>query len=576
MLNAIGLKISRYTAAVFSIPIFPRAIAGLGLVACAACGTVTPRSDQVDAPQAFYTVTGEIALSRHEPRVAALQYVAAAEGDRDVGLLERAAAVTTDCLQPSLTRVVAARWIEVDPASLEAHRAAGRAALSLQRIGPAAEHYRFVIAASPLGVDPEIDSIEHELAASDNAYGARQLADRLTSYFPSSGAARRMQAYAALRADDPEAAVASLRAALTLPVPDELRAELNQALQRARILAGDQAGPLADAREALRADASSANRLDYAVLLMAAQLRSEARQQLGELLDDRAAAPAALRFLGLLDFEDGKLDDAGRRFAALLSSGKFVDDAVYYLAVIAERRGDPSSALRLYAQVQGGDNVVQALMRAAAILRAGGAKPQAEELLDRLIEEEPARAPEILASRARIYSQSGDFARAGGVLDAGLLQYPDKVELRYARASLYEEQGQVPRALRELRAVLKSRPDDPTAINAYGYTLADHNQQLSRARELIEQAHAVAPKNAAILDSLGWVMYRQGQREQALSYLHQAYTEDRSADMAAHLGEVLWQIGRRSEAQQVWSEGERVDADNTLLKATRERLHAAN
>ena len=100
----------------------------------------------------------------------------------------------------------------------------------------------------------------------------------------------------------------------------------------------------------------------------------------------------------------------------------------------------------------------------------------------------------------------------------------------------------------ELNRCLKQRPDDPAALNAYGYTLADHNRKLARARTLIERAYAAAPRNAAILDSLGWVLYRQGHDDQALPYSTAAYAEDRGADIGAHYGEVLWQLGRRAEA----------------------------
>jgi tetratricopeptide (TPR) repeat protein len=131
-------------------------------------------------------------------------------------------------------------------------------------------------------------------------------------------------------------------------------------------------------------------------------------------------------------------------------------------------------------------------------------------------------------------------------------------------------------ALRELTALLKARPDDPAALNALGYTLADHNQKLARARALIERAYAAAPKNAAILDSLGWVLFRQGHGEQALPYLTAAYADDRGGDIAAHLGEVLWRLGKQADAERVWSAASVVDADNRLLKATRQRLHALN
>ena len=614
-----------------------RAFVGLGVIACTACVALAPRSDASEASQAFYTVTGEIALSRHEPRVAALEYAAAAENDRDVGLLQRATEVTVECLQPSLTVAVASRWIEVDPGSVDAHRAVGRAALDLHRIEQSAAHYRAVLRTSPRGTEAEFAALETELAAADNVYGVRQLADRLAVYFPASAAALRMQAYAALRADDPAAAVHSFNAALarsagppagaagvadktggareagaadeagdvghgggtsetseasgasggTPRAADDVsevvlagaqeatRRELTQGLLRARILSGDVDGPLAQAKAAAdQGDAES--RLDYALLLLAAQQSSGARAQLVALTKDREAAPAALRLLGLIEFQEGRIDEAAAHFAQLGTTGKFLDDALYYLGLIAERHEDLERALRFYAQVQNGENAVPALLRAASILRAHGAAPEAEELLDRLVEEEPQRAPEILASRARIYSEAGDEPQAAALLEVATLQYPDSVELRYATASLAEEQGKVSDALRELKAVAKERPSDPAALNAYGYTLADHKRRLGSARRLIEQAYASAPKNAAILDSFGWVLYRQGHDEQALAYLNAAYADDRGGDIAAHLGEVLWQLGRQAEAERIWSEANRADAGNALLKATRLRLHASN
>jgi tetratricopeptide (TPR) repeat protein len=445
--------------------------------------------------------------------------------------------------------------------------------LELHKIDQSAAHYRAVLSSSPRGTEAEFAALETELAVADDVYGARQLADRLAMVFPTSAAALRMQAYAALRADDPAAAVRGFTAALGATADDAMRRDMIQDLLRARILSGDIDGPLAQAKASADQGAAE-SRLDYALLLLAAQQNSAARAQLSALAEDPQAAPAALRLLGLIDFQEGRLDEAAVRFAELVTTAKFLDDALYYLGLIAERHEDLERALRLYAQVQNGENAVPALLRAASILRAHGAAPAAEELLDRLVEEEPQRAPAILASRARIYSEAGDAPRAAALLEVATVQYPDSVELRYATASLAEAQGKVADALRELKAVAKLRSDDPAALNAYGYTLADHKRRLGLARRLIEQAYASAPKNAAILDSFGWVLYRQGHGEQALAYLNAAYADDRGGDIAAHLGEVLWQLGRQAEAEHIWSEGNRTDAGNALLKATRLRLHA--
>jgi tetratricopeptide (TPR) repeat protein len=582
---------------VFSFPISAKAFAALGMLACTACVSVTSRPGEAEPPQAFYTVTAEIALSRHEARVAALEYAAATETTADVALLRRAAEVSAQCLQPTVTAGVAARWLGVDPAAVDAHRAAGKAALELHQIEQSAAHYRVVLKSSPRGTDGEFAVLETELSGAGNLFGARQLADLLAGYFPASPAALRMQAFAALRADDPAAAVRTFEAALAAAggppaasAPDEsshaeessraeeeaARRELMQGLWRARILAGDPTEPLAQARDLLDRVDTVENRLDYALLLLAAQQTSAARAQLAMLTRDPGSGPLALRLLGLVDYQDGRLDEASARFAELVTTGKFLDDALYYLGIIAERHQDLERALRLYAEVQSGDNAVPALLRAATILKTHGAAPAADELLDHLVTEAPQRAPEILAARARIDADSGDLTRAIAVLARAQAEYPDSVELRYAKASLSEEHGQVAAALRELKTVAALRPTDPAALNAYGYTLADNRRQLPVARRLIERAHAAAPRNASILDSLGWVLFRQGHSEEALPYLNAAYADDHDGDVAAHLGEVLWQLGRRSDAERIWSDANKAGSDNHLVNATRVRLHASN
>jgi tetratricopeptide (TPR) repeat protein len=536
-----------------------------------------PKSGDTAAPQAFYTVTAEIALARHQPRTAALQYAAAAATETDVTLLERATQVAADSLQPSVAERIAARWIQVDPKSLDAQRAAARAALALHKIDQAAMHYRVVLSTSPIGTEAEFAALEAYLAGNDNVFGARQLADRLASSFPSSAAALRVRGFTTLRADDPAAAVRSFTAALALTTAsgDEgARRELLQTLARARIMAGDADPPLAQAKEKVQGEDMPANRLDYALLLMTAQRDSSAIQQLEILAHNPEYAPVALRLLGLIEFQEGHLDAATTRFAQLLRSDKYLDDAFYYLGLIADRHGDAEHALRFYAQVQNGDNALAALLRATTILKTHGAAAVAEELLDRLIEDEPQRAPEILAARARMYADGGDSPRAIALLEGSVKEYPDSVDLRYAVATIYEEAGRIPDALHELTELANGRPDDPAALNALGYTLADHSRNLARARELIERAYAAAPKNAAILDSLGWVLFRQGHSADAETYLRAAYADDRGGDIAAHLGEVLWQLGRTADAERIWSEASAADGDNRLLKATRQRFHA--
>jgi Flp pilus assembly protein TadD len=512
-----------------------------------------------------------MALARHEPRVAALQYAVAAE--RDPGYLPRTVAVAEQGLQPDVALRESERWFRVDPNALEAQRAAGSAALSLQAIAIAATHYGFVLAHAPDGSAAEFARLEQNLRSADNIYGARQLADRLAQGLPASVASLRLQGYTALRADDPAAAARSFAAALAQPGAADPNGELTQAWRRARVLSGEADQALAESRAQLERDDTAANRFDYSLLLWSARRDALAREQLQQLAKQAQSRPDALRVLALVDYQAGDDAAAATQFTELLTTGAYVDDAFYYLGLIAERHEDLERALRSYARVQGGENMVTALLRAASILYRHGAEAQADDLLDRLLADEAQRAPEIIAARADIYGQAGHPELALRVLQAALVQYPYSVDLRYALATAYERGGQVDAALAELQAFLKERPDDPGAMNALGYTLADHSRHLHRARALIERAYAAAPKSAAIRDSLGWVLYRQGRTAEALPLLTGAFADEPGGDIGAHLGEVLWRLDRHAEAERVWTEARRIDSDGRLVQATRKRLH---
>jgi hypothetical protein len=142
-----------YSAAVFSISIPVKTGSYLGLLLLAGCANLGGARQEAAAPVEFYTVTAEIALERGDARVAAMQYAEAAAHDPDPKLLERAAEVGAETLQPTLTAQVAQRWISVEPKSLDAQRAAARAALELYKIDDAASHYRAVVTNTPSGVE---------------------------------------------------------------------------------------------------------------------------------------------------------------------------------------------------------------------------------------------------------------------------------------------------------------------------------------------------------------------------------------------------------------------------------------
>ncbi len=524
----------------------------------------------------YYTLVAEIALTRHEPRVAALTYVAAAAADP--GLWPRATAVAQATLQPTVTLDAALHWIARRPDSMSAHLAAASAARAVYQIAVAADNYRFLIAHYTGGVEQAFPDIEERLLSARNPYAARAIADRLAAYFPNSVAAYRLQAYAALQAGDPQAAIAAFGNAIArLPgpaadAPSRHRA-LFEAFARARVLAGDD-DPLVQAAARLQRDPRPGTRFDYGLLLLAAKRFEAARTQMQMLASDARFGPDSLRILALLDFQQRRDPSARVRFEQLLASGHYVDDSHYYLGLIAERRGDALGALRDLAHVRHGEYVLPAMLRAARILQSKGAGATADALLAEFTRDEPQRAPRIIAIRARIAARGGDPNRAYALLDEAMREYPDDPGLRYALASIQNAAGETASALTTLHAVLEMRPDDPEAMNAYGYTLAEDGQQLALAQQLIETALGAAPDDAAMRDSLAWVLYRRGHAAQALPIVAAAYADLPSADIAAHYGEILWMLGRHAAARKIWDTAAAADPGNRLLEHTRARFTA--
>ena len=164
-----------------------------------------------------------------------------------------------------------------------------------------------------------------------------------------------------------------------------------------------------------------------------------------------------------------------------------------------------------------------------------------------------------------------------GELDAlarGLAAYPDDNNLLYARGLAWERRDRIDRAEADLRRVLVTDPTNTAALNALGYTLADRTDRYKEALELIDRARAAAPDEAAIIDSYGWVLYRLGRKDEALVQLRRAYTLMKDPEIAAHLGQLLWEKGQHEEARKLFDEARRLDPDNRSLQRALEKTGA--
>jgi tetratricopeptide (TPR) repeat protein len=338
-------------------------------------------------------------------------------------------------------------------------------------------------------------------------------------------------------------------------------------LARARIANGKDDEGLAIAKDLVTApDSDVATQLEYALLLAATGHDQEARALLTPYATGDTVIPGAVRALGVMELDAGNLDAATREFEGLLSTGAQSYEALYYLGVVAERRKDLERALRYYARVTSGEYSLPAQQRVARIKADKSGVEAGIAHLDELSRAQPQLGAEIYSSKAALLAAMGNDKRAGQAYDEGLARYPDALSLRMNRIFFWERVGKDEAAIRDLRTLLNERPGDSSVQNALGYTLADHNRNLGEARELLTAALRQGPDNAAMLDSMGWLLYREGKYSEALEFLNRAAKLGPDPEIDLHIGEVQWAMGDQAAARKTWSAALDKAPENEKLK----------
>lgn len=247
-------------------------------------------------------------------------------------------------------------------------------------------------------------------------------------------------------------------------------------------------------------------------------------------------------------------------------------EAYQLFAQIADEQGKLDEAVSLLAKIEDPSQRYSARIKQAMIRARQKRADEAIALIDSGSPQSDDERILGFSAGAQILRDANRLGDAIKRLNAADKALPDTVEIKYELAMLYERENKMRDAERLLREVIALDPGHAHAHNALGYSLADRNQRLPEALELITRALSLAPKDPFILDSMGWVKFRMGDTQQALEYLEQAYAKRPEPDIAAHLAEVLWKLGRRDEAQKYLKEGAQRDPKNSTLIDTAKRL----
>jgi tetratricopeptide (TPR) repeat protein len=304
-----------------------------------------------------------------------------------------------------------------------------------------------------------------------------------------------------------------------------------------------------------------------------------ARAQFEELLRHDQQGPDPLFALGVLALQSDLRAEARSYFERYLQAiedgaDREPDPAYLNMARIAEDEQKYGEASDWLHRVRSPEQLLTARIREAFLL----AKTNRVDDALKLLGEAPAVSPDdrvqVVLAQGQILRDAHRFQESFDLLATALQASPDEANLLYETAMSAERLDRIDVMETHLRHLVQLRPDYAHAYNALGYTLADRNIRLKEAYELIDKALQLAPDDGFILDSMGWVQYRMGNLSAARDYLKRAYKLKPEADVAAHLGEVLWTQGERDAARNLWREASRRESDNETLKETLQRLDA--
>jgi tetratricopeptide (TPR) repeat protein len=527
----------------------------------------------LDADQVYAVLVAELAARRGDMDTAFAHYLEAAEltGDPRIAELAVRAAINADDI--TATEQGVQRWLELDPSSTGAHQVGAFSRIKAGDQEGALIHLMRFIELS--GEDPDaafahVAAIVSRAPSSESRVGLMQA---LAAQFPDSPHAQQSLAMVAASASQIEIADAAARRAV------ELRPEWNKPrLFLVKLLLSE------DKREEARTlleeyldqiPDDQALRMLYGQFLVEEEEFSSARDVFERLLSNRPKEPDVLFAVGILSLQLDDMDGARIYFARLFETGERRDEAAFYLGQAEERAENAQAALDWYAKVDGA-NAVDAQIRIAFLRAKAGEVQRARETLKRLRDQGPGNAVLIYLVEAEILESVGRAEEAMAVFGTALREFPDDETLLYARALSAVKVDDIHTAEQDLRRIIELDPEHADALNALGYTLADRTDRYEEAKWYIEKAYALKPDEPAILDSMGWVYYRLGQYEIALDYLTRALGFMSDGEIAAHLGEVLWAMGRRADAFAVWDAAIKEHPDHDYLKEVVGRHRAAN
>lgn len=511
----------------------------------------------------YQVLLAEVALQRGKNDFASQAYADLAVRTRDPAVIARAIEVASYARRFERVQELARLWIQVEPESKRAQQVlVGVMIMSNQLDGLAPELIR-LLDADKASLPANLLGLNRMFARSPDRQAVLQLVSKVCTPYFGLAEAHYAVAVAATSAGENQRALGEVRKALELR-PDWETA----ALLEAQILASTSSAAAISSLQRFieRYPKAREVQLHLARALVGEKRYAEAKRQFELLLQAYPNNPDVVYPVALLALQENDQPLAEAQLKHLLTL-EIADKSApnFYLGQLADENKRSQEALGYYRQVGAGEHFLPAQLRSAGILAKQGKLDEARAELRAAAETNPQQRVQLTIGEAALLRDAKQTEAALDLLEKALSEQPGQPDLLYESALLAEKLGRLEVMESRLRKLIEIQPEGAQAYNALGYSYADRKLRLPEAQQLIEKALQLAPNDPFILDSMGWVLYRQGNLDGALTHLQRAYALRPDPEIAAHLGEVLWMLGRKNEAQAILRDAQKKDPAHEVL-----------
>lgn len=515
----------------------------------------------------YEILVGELSGQFGDVDQALEHYVIAAKLTDDPAVAERATRIAMFAKDWDAGIKAASRWSELVGDNLEISQILGVLELRNANIDGAVPHFEKIMQAADDSPAKGFSIIGAVLSREEDSASALELLGRLVSKHYENAYGHLTLANLAFQVKDFQRTIDESEIALGFKSElVEARAMRAQALMSL----GENEQALTEMQRVVKESPDNREmRMVYARMLITNEKYAEATEEFKKLLAENPNDGELIYRLGLLQLQQQQYDDAKLNFQRLVDRNQRSDEGHYYLGRVAEEQDEKQTAIDQYESVDQGQYYIDAKARIASLYADLYGVVRAQSYLKDLRSKlsTPESTIEVYLIEGQLLHDEKLYVAAMDLYSEGLQEFPGHSDLLYARALMAEEIDRIDLLEIDLKAILSENPDNASALNALGYTLADHNDRVNEALGYIQRALEIRPDDPAVIDSMGWVQFRLGNYAEAETYLRKAYDLLEDAEIAGHLAELLWAQGSRDEALELMQDGlKRYPEDEYLLE----------